>query len=913
MPAAALLLPLLIGCPRGWPVPELDPGDEGGRVDLDERARARAAPARRPRVGGGGGRGCGDGRRRGRRRARDRPGPDGRLPGRQPRRDRARAGGRGAGRRGRPARAAAARRGGRGRAGARRGRGLGPRRLGRAARPEHPQRLAAPGLGRAVARRDRPAGAAVVAGGALHTPGFARGDRARGAGAVRADRDRRVPRRRRDRAGLARHPARARRGAVGHRVRAPAGGQDRRRRADRRGELRARAAPAPAGARGRARRSGPSAATGACGAASRGSGGGGGRGRRAGRVPAAAAPARRGGQRAGRGLRPVPPPPPRRRRARRRELGRPVRGRGLDPPQGDGVAGTVRVLDREGRPAKVPVEVTGARDVVVRRRLPALRRLRPRRGRRGGRRAGDRRRPALRGVAARGAGTAAATRGRGRCSSAPSARCAACDGVRELEKLSSGPGTGATTEYRLRAPDRLAWVTGRGVKSVVIGRRQWIRKPGLGWDEGEYGSGLAFKTRSWFAWSRYAREVRLLSERDGRAVLALADEGTPVWFRLTIDLATHRVVAEQMTARARFLEHPLRGLRRALRDRGARMTRSPARRALRIAGVLAAVAFVALLAYGLTTKAANSTIDDALSRGEAVAAPGFTLASLAEGRDAGDAWAKAASDGDVVAVGAARHAAGAQLLGFLVRPLPRRGEGAREGLEAAVRRRRPVPRPRRPGRPRGRARLHLPVRPDVPPCPRPGQRHPARVGRHRPARDLLHRRRRHGRRPRDRHRRRRPAARRDRGGEVGPARRRRPGRRPAAREVAAPVADRQHAVEPGDLEHALDLGPGAGDRHRDVGVGGALVRRDQQPEARGVDEVDAAEVEHELARAVGQDAVEHGLQREGGGHVEVAGQPEGDAVLAGGLVDGEVGHPDRACPVLAPANRYRLSRSECMG
>ena len=77
------------------------------------------------------------------------------------------------------------------------------------------------------------------------------------------------------------------------------------------------------------------------------------------------------------------------------------------------------------------------------------------------------------------------------------------------------------------------------------------------------------------------------------------------------------------------------------------MTRSPARRALRIAGVLAAVAFVALLAYGLTTKATNSTIDDALSRGESVPAPGFTLSSLAEGRDAGDAWAKASSDGDV--------------------------------------------------------------------------------------------------------------------------------------------------------------------------------------------------------------------------------------------------------------------------
>ena len=77
------------------------------------------------------------------------------------------------------------------------------------------------------------------------------------------------------------------------------------------------------------------------------------------------------------------------------------------------------------------------------------------------------------------------------------------------------------------------------------------------------------------------------------------------------------------------------------------MTRSPARRALRAAGVLAAVAFVALLAYGLTTKATDSTIDDALSRGQAVAAPGFSLAELADGRDAGPAWRKAAADGKV--------------------------------------------------------------------------------------------------------------------------------------------------------------------------------------------------------------------------------------------------------------------------
>jgi hypothetical protein len=129
-------------------------------------------------------------------------------------------------------------------------------------------------------------------------------------------------------------------------------------------------------------------------------------------------------------------------------------------------------------------------------------------------------------------------------------------GVRQSERLTSGPGTLATTEYRLRAPDRLAWVTGRGVRSVVVGDRQWMKTPETPWREGEYGSGLAFKTRSWFAWRRYARTVRLLGERTerGRRLVdvALMDEGTPVWFRLTIEPRTGRVLAERMIARARF-------------------------------------------------------------------------------------------------------------------------------------------------------------------------------------------------------------------------------------------------------------------------------------------------------------------------------------------------------------------------
>jgi copper transport protein len=216
----------------------------------------------------------------------------------------------------------------------------------------------------------------------------------------------------------------------------------------------------------------------------------------------------------------------------------------------DAVTGTVRLLDREGRPSKLPVELPGARasscgDGCRRFRLP----------------------PSAREVAVEVrerdrtfATTLPATWERGGNARARALlrrterAMRALRGVRERENLTSGPGTGATTEYRLAAPDRLEWKTARGVRSVVIGRRQWIRQPGLGWNEGDYGAGLAFRTRSWFAWNRYAREVRLLSERDGHAVIALMDEGTPVWFRLTVDLATDRVVAEQMIARARFLD-----------------------------------------------------------------------------------------------------------------------------------------------------------------------------------------------------------------------------------------------------------------------------------------------------------------------------------------------------------------------
>lgn len=129
--------------------------------------------------------------------------------------------------------------------------------------------------------------------------------------------------------------------------------------------------------------------------------------------------------------------------------------------------------------------------------------------------------------------------------------------VRQVERVSSGlAGTAARSDYRLEAPDRMAFETSAGTRTVVVGDRQCLRAPGIPWRRRPYGSGVPFSTRSWFRWTPYARAVRLLGRRvrRGRRVseLALMDEATPVWFRLVVDERTGRVLRERMTGRGNF-------------------------------------------------------------------------------------------------------------------------------------------------------------------------------------------------------------------------------------------------------------------------------------------------------------------------------------------------------------------------
>ena len=71
--------------------------------------------------------------------------------------------------------------------------------------------------------------------------------------------------------------------------------------------------------------------------------------------------------------------------------------------------------------------------------------------------------------------------------------------------------------------------------------------------------------------------------------------------------------------------------------------------AVRLLGAGLAIAFVALLAFGLTTTATDRSIDESLSRGVPVQAPGFDLAAFEPG-DPGrlaPVWRRATADGRV--------------------------------------------------------------------------------------------------------------------------------------------------------------------------------------------------------------------------------------------------------------------------
>ena len=220
---------------------------------------------------------------------------------------------------------------------------------------------------------------------------------------------------------------------------------------------------------------------------------------------------------------------------------------------GSGSAGTVRVLGRKARPSAVPVRLAGLEQRACGRgcwsfsspERPAT--LRVHVGERG------QTRRATIPVAWEPEENARAARLLRRAEET----MRALRSLRQEETVTSGPGTFARTSYRLRAPNRMAFVTDRNVRTVIIGRRDWYRAPGMEWQTGTERRPMPFRTRSWFRWTPFEDSARLLGRRivRGRRVaeVAVFDRGTPVWYRLTIDVRTRRVLRVRMIAASHFM------------------------------------------------------------------------------------------------------------------------------------------------------------------------------------------------------------------------------------------------------------------------------------------------------------------------------------------------------------------------
>ncbi len=234
------------------------------------------------------------------------------------------------------------------------------------------------------------------------------------------------------------------------------------------------------------------------------------------------------------------------------------------------LTGTIRTLDFRGRPAREPIEVPGARmgdcgTGCATFTLPGTPARLPVTVRSGGRRYAV----ALPALWDRGAA------GRARSLIERAQRTMrGLRSVRESELTRSGPTASAATRYALRAPDRLAYTTDRGVHAIQIGDRQWQKVGGDVWTVGPIPGGIPFRTATWFRWTPYARSVAFLGERGGLAEVAAADPGTPVWFRLAIDERTGRVLREELVASARLIRHRFFGF-------NGRVTITPPRNAIR--------------------------------------------------------------------------------------------------------------------------------------------------------------------------------------------------------------------------------------------------------------------------------------------------------------------------------------------
>jgi hypothetical protein len=121
------------------------------------------------------------------------------------------------------------------------------------------------------------------------------------------------------------------------------------------------------------------------------------------------------------------------------------------------------------------------------------------------------------------------------------------------ERLGSGLQHIVTSDWRIQAPDRLAYeIVGSGA-AVIIGDRRWDRQPGsASWAQSQQ-QPVTQPVPFWVS----VTDAHVLGTAtvQGRAVwrISFFDPGTPAWFTVSVDRATMRTLDLHMVTTAHFM------------------------------------------------------------------------------------------------------------------------------------------------------------------------------------------------------------------------------------------------------------------------------------------------------------------------------------------------------------------------
>jgi copper transport protein len=122
------------------------------------------------------------------------------------------------------------------------------------------------------------------------------------------------------------------------------------------------------------------------------------------------------------------------------------------------------------------------------------------------------------------------------------------------EVLSSGPGQTVVSDWRIAAPNSLAYKASDGAAGIIIGGRRWDRQNRGKWVE----SPQTPVPQPQLPWARAVYDISVLPSAPDLVRVSFVDPATPAWYTVSADRRTSRVRRIEMVAPVHFMQDTYR-------------------------------------------------------------------------------------------------------------------------------------------------------------------------------------------------------------------------------------------------------------------------------------------------------------------------------------------------------------------